>query len=56
MITDLVEASTESLRRSTVPSADPGTDTDDVGVDSAGDTVVGLDVELGESVLCLFIR
>jgi hypothetical protein len=40
----------ESGRRSTVATADDGANTDNTGVDSARDTVVQLDVQLGDSV------
>jgi hypothetical protein len=40
----------ESGRRSTVATADNGAHTDNTGVDSARDTVVQLDVQLGDGV------
>jgi hypothetical protein len=50
----LVEADTG--RRSTVATSLNGTNTNDVGVDGAGDAVVNLEVELGENVLCTRVK
>lgn len=46
----LVEANTNGGR--TVPASNTGADTDDVCVNGARHTVVELDVELGQGVLC----
>lgn len=43
---------TEAWWGSTAAATLAGADTDDVSVNSAGDAVVNLDVELGQGVLC----
>jgi hypothetical protein len=43
-------AESESRGRGTVATANTGTDTNDLGVNGAGDAVVKLDIQLGDGI------
>jgi hypothetical protein len=45
-------AESESRGRGAVATTDTGANTDNLGVDSARDTVVKLDVQLGDGIDC----
>ena len=51
LVSSLLES--ESRRRETVATVNSGTNTNNSGVDSARDTVVELDVQLGDSVFLI---